>query len=589
MPAMPHLEETDKGDNPTFKWGKKRGVGGAKKEVQFYESFTYDEIEYVLYDCVYLYKEGEPEPYIGKLIKLWEQPNRKKKIKVLWFFRPIELLNWLGDDHALENEIFLACGEGMGLANVNPLEVIAGKCNVICTSKDERNPQPSNEEMKMADFIFFRTFDVGNCTISDKFLDKIAGVEVRYIFNRKEGHTSADIPKLEVTGKDDHGKVVASNAVPQLPSMLDSAEALKNLTNNEKPARATGSVVKDADSKASLVNSGKGTSEEPFSDDNNIPRKRTNSEKDEGKAGKIPVSQPEDKEKLKPVKDSDELDSRPSKKLKVTDNSAKPSELQSNVSPPSATDKEKSDNSVLKLRVESDEEYDKTSEAPASSSEDKSKVRSVDNSVGQDKGTSKKVRPEEKKAKLSDGTLHKTAAVALEKDIRTDGQILEVTRRPDADRSKWFKGLDIIWHGFRENCTAKVIQRTMTSSPYSGRAFVIFKTKEAAEMAVRRLDQGCLMLPNGRPLVASKGTPVVQGKQSQFFGHLFIDKIKFQMQRDELKKAVSTSHCSQPNTIEYEMAMEWRLLQAKSDIWWKDLYKQQGEELRKLRSSLKSK
>lgn len=38
--------------------GRKRGVGGKKKEVQFYESFT----------C----KEFEPEPYIGKLIKIWE-------------------------------------------------------------------------------------------------------------------------------------------------------------------------------------------------------------------------------------------------------------------------------------------------------------------------------------------------------------------------------------------------------------------------------------------------------------------------------------------------------------------------------------
>ena len=39
------------------------------------------------------------------------------------------------------------------------------------------------------------------------------------------------------------------------------------------------------------------------------------------------------------------------------------------------------------------------------------------------------------------------------------------------------------------------------------------------------------------------------------------------------RKTVSTSHCSQPNTIEYEMAMEWRLLQEKSECWWKELYK----------------
>jgi len=32
------------------------------------------------------------------------------------------------------------------------------------------------------------------------------------------------------------------------------------------------------------------------------------------------------------------------------------------------------------------------------------------------------------------------------------------------------------------------------------------------------------------------------------------------------KEAVSTSHCSQPNTLEYEMAMDWCLLQERSDL-----------------------
>jgi hypothetical protein len=32
------------------------------------------------------------------------------------------------------------------------------------------------------------------------------------------------------------------------------------------------------------------------------------------------------------------------------------------------------------------------------------------------------------------------------------------------------------------------------------------------------------------------------------------------------KEAVSTSHCSQPNTLEYDLAMEWCLLQDRSDL-----------------------
>lgn len=56
-------------------------------------------------------------------------------------------------------------------------EAIAGKCNAVCISKDERNPHPSKEELEEADFIFYRTFDVGQCVISEKIDDEIAGVD----------------------------------------------------------------------------------------------------------------------------------------------------------------------------------------------------------------------------------------------------------------------------------------------------------------------------------------------------------------------------------------------------------------------------
>jgi len=56
-------------------------------------------------------------------------------------------------------------------------EAIAGKCNIICISKDSRNPYPSYAEVKMAEFVFHRFFDVGKCKILDKIDDKIAGIE----------------------------------------------------------------------------------------------------------------------------------------------------------------------------------------------------------------------------------------------------------------------------------------------------------------------------------------------------------------------------------------------------------------------------
>lgn len=90
---------------------------------------------------------------------------------------------------------------------------------------------------------------------------------------------------------------------------------------------------------------------------------------------------------------------------------------------------------------------------------------------------------------------------------------------------------DIVWHAFNESCTAKMIQKTANSMPhiglfctisdemavwcwifvivwapwefcclyyFVGQAYVVFKTKEAAEKVVRKLHEGCLLLANGR-------------------------------------------------------------------------------------------
>lgn len=120
---MSCLPESEKLDGAEFKWGKKRRLGGFKKDVQFYESFTYDGVDYALFDCVYMYKEGEPAPYIAKLVKIWENKDKSKRVKVHWFFRPSEISNHLRDVEVSENELFLASGEGTGLANINRLVI----------------------------------------------------------------------------------------------------------------------------------------------------------------------------------------------------------------------------------------------------------------------------------------------------------------------------------------------------------------------------------------------------------------------------------------------------------------------------------
>ncbi|KAL0330753.1 UNVERIFIED_CONTAM: protein ANTI-SILENCING 1 [Sesamum angustifolium] len=149
---------------------------------------------------------------------------------------------------------------------------------------------------------------------------------------------------------------------------------------------------------------------------------------------------------------------------------------------------------------------------------------------------------------------------------------------------------DIISCAFEENCTARMVQHTATSSPHSGQAFVIFKSREAVDRVVKKLDDECLMLPNQRPLVVCTGVfPHFSEKRATFIGHLAIDKARRQVQR-EMVLSSPNDHCHcHNNTIEYEMAMAWWLLQSRSDKWWEKLYEQQGKELKKLMGALKSK
>ncbi|VAH28023.1 unnamed protein product [Triticum turgidum subsp. durum] len=205
-------------ENIQFSWGKKRAKGGAKMDTQFYGSFTFDNVKYLLYDCVYLFKNGESEPYIGKIVKIWQQ-NEAKKVKILWFFTPDEIRNYLRGSVA-ENEIFLASGDGTGLADINPLESIAGKCTVVCISKDERNRQPTPKEQTVADYIFYRFFDVGNCTLSEQVPEKIAGLEVNVLLNPKDEQVIC-YPDQDAQGMD---QKVGAGLVAPLPQSAAKME-----------------------------------------------------------------------------------------------------------------------------------------------------------------------------------------------------------------------------------------------------------------------------------------------------------------------------------------------------------------------------
>ncbi|XP_023761784.1 protein ANTI-SILENCING 1 isoform X2 [Lactuca sativa] len=188
-------------ENIEFKWGRKEQNDGKKHDRQYYRSFTYDGVDYFLYDSVYIWCEGQPEPYIGKLTEIYETKHLEKKVKVVWYFHPTHVQKYLRGTQTLNNELFLASGVGQGLFNVNPLETIAGKCDVVCTSKDKRNPQASIEEVEMCDYVFYKTFDVEKLILSERFPDKIAGVEVGFFFNQRKHLEIGTPPKSNWNSK----------------------------------------------------------------------------------------------------------------------------------------------------------------------------------------------------------------------------------------------------------------------------------------------------------------------------------------------------------------------------------------------------
>ncbi|KAH1105207.1 hypothetical protein GYH30_038463 [Glycine max] len=479
--SRPPPSEANVGKMIDFKWGDKRGVGGKNKDIQYYESFVYEGVEYFLYDCVYLYTAGHVETSIGKLVKIFETRNRQKMIKLVWFFRPFDIRNWLGQYKPCWNELFLASGEGKGVSNFNYLESIIRKCSVICTSKDKRNPKPSEIELKKADYFFNCTFDVVRGVIIDQFTNEIDGIRVERFFNRNGDEKTSN--HLHV-GTDIRPKIV-----------------IKTRTN---PCTISHCQVND---KAKVRTY-----------ENVLPKQSSNS--------------------------------YTYKKRKIVE------------------------------------------EKPT---------------IGQISKTPKEQEIDEKKAELRQ-----------DERVKTNKKVIDVIERPDAEKRRWFKKMpwderlqtaqkmgtlvllnnldpsytsfeveDLVWCALKARVEARMIEWSPGSSKYYGRALVIFKTKDAAESAIYQLNKRCLVLGEGRIVSAIKGTLREPGKKKRFTGHLVLDRAAHQRQHQEMRNAVSTSHCSQPNTIEYGMATEWILHYEKSNACWNALYEKQMKEIQDVRSKLK--
>ena len=110
-----------------FRWGMQISVSTSNNDIRYYRSFIYGGLEYSLYDCVCLFRAGAKETDIGKLIRIWEN-EQGRRVKILWFFRPIDIRSFLRDYEPSWNELFLASGEGKGLCSIVPLVILVNFC-----------------------------------------------------------------------------------------------------------------------------------------------------------------------------------------------------------------------------------------------------------------------------------------------------------------------------------------------------------------------------------------------------------------------------------------------------------------------------
>ncbi|GAB4842040.1 hypothetical protein Ancab_012000 [Ancistrocladus abbreviatus] len=522
-----------------FEWGIKKGAGANDERVQFYESFTYNGVEYFLYDNVYLIHEGAKETDIGKLVKIWESPTKGRLVKIVWFFRPVDVRNFLRDYEPRWNELFLASGIGKGISNVNPLEALMGKCNVICSSTDKRNPVPSKSDLREADYFFSHTFDVRTCSISKTFPDTIDKISVEWLFNRT-GQKNNIHSHLEANGKPEGSnsclkKELAGRAVANCITVGREDSLTKG---SRKPNDADALLKRDVS--VGMVEPSQGCSQLDDKTGKRISRnlqQRT-------------------------------LENQPLKKRKLTDF-------------------EQDCPSLGRLK---EEQFVNPSGPPRQKPEYREE-NSKANFILSPKAESYDVMT----------TQH------VNEDVKVKKKTIDVTRRPSIDTHKWFNELpwdervqmaykrqtlvwlgnldtlytssdieDIIWNAFELKADAKIIPQRSFCGVYYGQALAILKSEHAADTVISELSKRCLMIGK-RPLVACRKTLTTHGKTGNFPGHLVIDKLRLR-QGEEQRNAVSTSHCAQFNTIEYDMATEWRFLQAKSDHCWKMLHERQKKE-----------
>ncbi|XP_026434123.1 protein ANTI-SILENCING 1-like isoform X2 [Papaver somniferum] len=540
-----------------------------------------------------------------------DSPNNQRKVKIVWFFRPSEVQKWLRERKVafLVHEIFLASGEGIGVANINPVEAIVGKCYVVCTSKDIRNPQPSKEERRKAEFVFSRAFDVIECTFLDKLNNIISGIKVEHFFNSKEcsalsgdqEQKEVENPKSSGSEKDDlQAPIVLGGEDTKLKSqgVLYHSGSLRS-TSFEETVKLGGSTKPKMRCKYVGALSGFHASHDRTIDrgisSNECLRKRAKL------AGKEAASKPAGE---KGTKDERVILSK------------RPTKFEDRGAAPELAQEEGRNTDAQYLSIKEREKDSARNDRRLSSATTTEKKLDLSERsegaidlVGQRNWLSSTLNRNDKETLLSNKEA--SEAPQQKKMIKSDCHTAEAQK---IDKTKWFKEFtwkdkmdcartkgtlvllqnldpsysaaeieEIILTYLKVRCTAKVSQQSKFTGSHNGQALLIFQTEEKAAMVIKQLRDRCLMLPNGRPLIAQREAPRVLPKSAKYYGNLTVDRIKHREQKD----AVSTSHCAQPNTIEYELSLDWILYQKRSEASRQTLFEGHGKELAALKAQLK--
>ncbi|XP_021736776.1 protein ANTI-SILENCING 1-like isoform X1 [Chenopodium quinoa] len=459
----------------TFKWGIKMVTDDS--EIKSYKSFRYQGVQYSLHDCVYLYREGAKDTDIGKLVKMWESKAGAKRGRVIWFFRPADVCNFIREYEPSWNELFLASGEGRGVSNIIPLEAIVGKCNVVCTAKDRRNTLLSKSDLAKANYYVFHIFDVGDLRISDKFPDIIDKIKVERLFNWSQNNPKGNLECRTGLSAGSQLKVAENPTnTAEKPTKIEILHASENFEIRDKP-KANVECRNDPSANALLKE--KHIKAEVLSVHANLEHHT--------------------------------LEAPPLKKRKILPETDFPSPSQ-----------------------------DTRRWFFALSWEDKLKEA------------------------------HEQGTVIHLYNLDLSHTALDVQ--------------EMISKAFKVKAHAKIMPRRHSFDIY-GHALVIFESKDDADLIMCLLKDRCLVVGEGRPLVACKATLNEPYMTRNFPGHLIMDKLKHKFNNNK-RKAVFASHCAQANTIEHEMAMQWRMLQKRSDLWWEALFKGQAKEFSDCQSQM---